>query len=141
MIESEARKLQQNLKKGRYKIMNEKRIKNGVACQLEWTSNKSILVKDNLIFLDRLEEGVLEVYKPISDELIYIQPTKHFTYVGGADRIAELRINLDLEEKIVSLQRFIISVEYEDFEKLEEMILGRFFFFASEYDLDIIGEF
>ncbi|MBD5502212.1 MAG: hypothetical protein HDR09_00220 [Lachnospiraceae bacterium] len=137
MIISEARKLQQNLKKGRYKIMNEKRIKNGIEYQLERISKKS--VRNNLIVLDRLEQGALEVYMPIPDELMYIQPTEHFAYVRGADPIAELKIDLNLEEKTVSIQRFIIVEEYEDFEELEEMMLGRFSFFVSEYDLEIIS--
>ncbi|MBD5445583.1 MAG: hypothetical protein HDR29_08560 [Lachnospiraceae bacterium] len=137
MIISEARKLQQNLKKGRYKIMNEKRIKNGIEYQLERISKKS--VRNNLIVLDRLEQGALEVYMPIPDELMYIQPTEHFAYVRGADPIAELKIDLNLEEKTVSIQRFIIVEEYEDFEELEEMMLGRFSFFVSLYELEIIS--
>lgn len=117
--------------------MNEKRIKNGIEYQLERISKKS--VRNNLIVLDRLEQGALEVYMPIPDELMYIQPTEHFAYVRGADPIAELKIDLNLEEKTVSIQRFIIVEEYEDFEELEEMMLGRFSFFVSEYDLEIIS--
>ena len=117
--------------------MSEKRIKNEAEYQLERISKKS--VRNNLIVLDRLEQGALEVYMPIPDELMYIQPTEHFAYVRGADPIAELKIDLNLEEKTVSIQRFIIVEEYEDFEELEEMMLGRFSFFVSEYDLEIIS--
>lgn len=118
--------------------MNGKRKLNGVEFQLDRIGKNPIQMKDNIIVLDRLEQGVLQVYKPFADDPVYIQPINGTEYVRGAGLIMEMTINIHLEENTVSLKNLRFPEGYAEF---EDIMLDQLMHFAEFYNLEIINEF
>lgn len=116
---------------------NEKRKMNGVEFQLDRIAEHPIQLKGNMIVLDRLEQGVLQIYEPIADNPVYIQPINGTDYVRGAGLVMEMTINIHLEENTVSLKNLRCTGKYAEF---QNAMLDQLVHFAEFYDFKIVNE-
>lgn len=89
-------------------------------------------VPGNLIVVDRLEEGVLEVLQHVdANHPVYLQPYENYSRLLGVDLIGRLKINVS-EDKSIIIEELYYK---EGYEQLRKALVNQVMWFSEFYNL------